>query len=103
MGLPAVGVYLILSVLVVPALVDLDVSVISAHFFIMYFGVLSAITPPVALAGFAASGIAQSNAMVTSFTAVKFAIAAYIFPFVFLVLYSSRFNFSLCGIQFSDF
>lgn len=85
MGLPAVGVYLILSVLVVPALVELDVSVISAHFFIMYFGILSAITPPVALAGFAASGIAKSNAMLTSFTAVKFAIAAYIFPFVFVM------------------
>ncbi|OLS33864.1 TRAP transporter permease [Bacillus sp. MRMR6] len=85
MGLPAVGVYLVLSVLVAPSLVELGVSVISAHFFIFYFGVLSSITPPIALAAYAAGGIAKADPMKTGFTAVKLAAAAYIFPFIFIM------------------
>jgi TRAP transporter 4TM/12TM fusion protein len=84
MGLPAVGVYLILSVLVAPALVQLGVPILAAHFFIFYFGVLSSITPPIALAAYAAAGIAKTNPMKTGMEATRLAIAGFLFPFMFV-------------------
>lgn len=61
MGLPPVGCYLILAVTAAPALVQAGVAPMAVHLFIFYFGILSAITPPVTVAAFAASGIAQTS------------------------------------------
>lgn len=84
MGLPTSACYIILSVLVAPAMVDLGVSLASAHLFVLYFGVIAAITPPVALAVFAAIGISGGDMWKTGLQAVKFAIAGFTIPFVML-------------------
>ncbi len=84
MGLTTTAVYITLVVLVIPALIKLGAIPIAAHMFAFYFGVLSAITPPVALAAFAAAGVAGSKPMETGWTAVKIAITAFIVPFMFI-------------------
>ena len=84
MGLPTSACYIILSVLVAPAMVKLGVSLASAHLFVLYFGVIAAITPPVALAVFAAIGISGGDMWKTGLQAVKFALAGFLIPFVFL-------------------
>ncbi len=84
MGLPTSACYIILSVLVAPAMIKLGVSTASAHLFVLYFGVIAAITPPVALAVFAAIGISGGDMWKTGLQAVKFAIAGFLIPFVFL-------------------
>ncbi|AWB32637.1 TRAP transporter permease [Orrella marina] len=84
MGLPTVAAYLVLSVTVAPALVALGVHIIAAHLFIFYFGIISAITPPVALASFVAAGIAQERIWPTSMTAVRLGSVAFLIPFVFV-------------------
>lgn len=84
MGLPTSACYIILSVLVAPAMIKLGVSVASAHLFVLYFGVIAAITPPVALAVFAAIGISGGDMWKTGLQAVKFAIAGFTIPFVML-------------------
>ncbi|SDH16719.1 TRAP transporter, 4TM/12TM fusion protein [Alteribacillus persepolensis] len=84
MGLPPVASYIILATLAAPAITQLGVPDLAAHLFIFYYGTLSAITPPVAIAAYAASGIAKSNPMSTSFTAVKLASVAFIVPFMFV-------------------
>ena len=84
LGLPTVAAYLILAVTIAPALIALDVAPIAAHLFIFYYGVMSASTPPVALAAFAASGIAGSDPMRTAFTSVRLGWIAFIIPFLFV-------------------
>lgn len=84
MGMPTSGAYIIMATLLAPALVNMDVPVIAAHMFIFYFACLSAITPPVALASYAAAGIAGANPTTTSVAAFRCAIAAYIVPFMFV-------------------
>jgi TRAP transporter 4TM/12TM fusion protein len=84
MGLPTTGVYIILSVLAAPALVNMGVSPISAHFFVFYYGVLAAITPPVALASYAGAGIAGANYMKTGWEAVKLGSAGFLVPYIFI-------------------
>lgn len=84
MGLPTVAAYLLLVVVVAPAISELGISIVAAHMFIFYFGVISSITPPVALAAFAASGISGGSALKTAFTACKLAITAFIVPFLFV-------------------
>ncbi|MBP6018547.1 MAG: TRAP transporter fused permease subunit [Burkholderiaceae bacterium] len=84
MGMPTVGVYLILAILVAPALVDLGVTPLAAHMFIFYFGIMSTITPPVALSAFAAAGISGANPTATGFYAFKLAIAGFVIPFLFV-------------------
>ncbi|GAE35031.1 TRAP-type uncharacterized transport system [Halalkalibacter akibai JCM 9157] len=83
MGLPTSAAYLILAVLVAPALVNMGIPVIAAHLFILYFGALSTITPPVALSVFGAAGIAGSNVWETGVESVKLASAGFIIPFIF--------------------
>jgi TRAP transporter 4TM/12TM fusion protein len=83
MGLPTTAKYIVLATMAVPALVRLDVNLMSAHLFILYFGVIADITPPVALAAYAGAGIAGANAMKTGFQAVKLALAAFLVPYVF--------------------
>ena len=84
MGMPTVGVYILLATLVAPALVKVGISVMAAHLFVFYFGLLSMVTPPVALASFAAANIAGCGAWATSLEAMKLAWPAYIVPFLFL-------------------
>jgi TRAP-type uncharacterized transport system fused permease subunit len=84
MGLPGIAIYFMQVTLIVPALVEFGITPIAAHFFIFYFGVFSLITPPVAVAAVAASGIARSSPMVTAWEATKFGVVAYIIPFVFV-------------------
>ena len=83
MGVPTTANYCIMAATCAPILMQMGVPLVCAHFFVFYFGILADITPPVALAAFAASAIAKSDAMRTAFNASKIAIAAYIVPFVF--------------------
>ncbi|WP_174727338.1 TRAP transporter permease [Mesobacillus harenae] len=84
MGLPTSAAYLLLAVLGGPALIEMGVNQLSAHLFILYFGCLSTITPPVALSSFAAAGIAGSSPMQTGFTSFRLAIVAFIIPYMFV-------------------
>ena len=83
MGVPTTANYCIMAATCAPILMQLGVPLVCAHFFVFYFGILADITPPVALAAFAASAIAKSDAMRTAFNASRLAIAAYIVPFIF--------------------
>lgn len=84
MGLPTTPAYLVLAVLGVPALQTLGVPLLAAHMFIFYFGCISMITPPVALAVYVAAGIAKANFWKTGINAVKLGIAAFIVPYFFI-------------------
>jgi TRAP transporter 4TM/12TM fusion protein len=84
MGLPTLGVYVLLAALVAPALVALGIEPISAHLFVLYFGMMSMITPPIAIAAFAAASIAKAPAMSTAVESVKFGWAAFVVPFLFV-------------------
>ena len=85
MGLPTTAKYIVLATMAVPALLKLNVNLMSAHLFILYFGVIADITPPVALAAYAGAGIAGANSMKTGFHAVKIALAAFIVPYLFVI------------------
>lgn len=84
MGLPTTPAYIVQVALLVPALVKLGVQVEAAHLFALYFAVLSSITPPVALAVYAANGISNGALMETSWAAVKLGLTGYIIPFMFV-------------------
>ena len=84
MGMPTAAVYIVLSVVLAPAVIEMGIPVLAAHLFIFYFGLLSMITPPVAVASFVAAGIADASMWKTSFTAMKLGIAAYLLPFLFV-------------------
>ncbi|MGE0312776.1 MAG: TRAP transporter permease [Lautropia sp.] len=84
MGLPTTPAYIVQVALLVPALVKLGVAVEAAHLFVLYFAVLSAITPPVAMAVYAANGISRSTLGQTSWAAVKLGLTGYIIPFMFV-------------------
>ena len=83
MGMPAVPAYINAALLMGPMLVGLGLATFTAHMFIFYFAVASAITPPVALAAFAASSITNADPMKTGFSAVKSGIVMFTIPFVF--------------------
>ncbi len=83
MGLPTTAKYIVLATMAAPALSKLGVNQMSAHLFILYFGVIADITPPVALAAYAGAGIAGANAMKTGFQAVKLALAGFVVPYIF--------------------
>ena len=84
MGLPTTPAYIVQVALLVPALVKLGVAVEAAHLFVLYFAVLSAITPPVAMAVYAANGISRATLMETSWSAVKMGLTGYLIPFLFV-------------------
>jgi len=84
MGLPTTPAYIVQVALLVPALVKLGVQVEAAPLFALYFAVLSAITPPVALAVYAANGISRGTLMDTSWASVKLGLTGYIIPFMFV-------------------
>ncbi|OFW52783.1 MAG: C4-dicarboxylate ABC transporter permease [Actinobacteria bacterium RBG_13_35_12] len=83
MGLPTTAKYVVLSIMAAPALIDLGVHPIAAHLFILYFGVIADLTPPVALAAYAGAGISGGNTMKTGFIAVRLAVAGFMIPYVF--------------------
>ncbi len=83
MGMATTADYITVSTLAVPALYVLNVNPLSAHMFAMYFACLSMISPPVALAAYAASGIAQTGPWRVCFTAMRLGIVAYLIPFMF--------------------
>ncbi|QIE42005.1 TRAP transporter permease [Meridianimarinicoccus aquatilis] len=83
MGMPTTAAYAVAASVVAPGLVELGIPQLTAHFFVFYFAVLSAITPPVALASYAAAGISGANPMETSVASFKIGIAAFIVPFMF--------------------
>ncbi len=84
MGLPATPCYIILAVLAAPAIVEMNISPMAAHLFVFYFGCISAITPPVAVAAYAGAAIAGSDPMRTGYTAWRLGLAAFIVPFMFI-------------------
>ncbi|WP_371156971.1 TRAP transporter permease [Jannaschia sp. 2305UL9-9] len=84
MGMPTVPAYLIIVLVMGPALQKLGVPIIHTHMFVLYFGVLSAVTPPVALAAFAAAPIAGAGAMRTAVEASRLALPGFVIPFAFI-------------------
>ena len=84
MGLPSSVCYLLMAILVGPVLLDLGVIPLAAHFFIFYFGMMSMVTPPVALAAYAAAAIAGSGIMATGFAAFRFALIGFALPYAFV-------------------
>ncbi len=83
MGLPTTAAYLILATVVAPGLVKLGVPLLTAHFFVFFYGCISTITPPVALASYVAAGIAGAEINKVSWTAFGYGICSYILPFMF--------------------
>jgi TRAP transporter 4TM/12TM fusion protein len=83
-GLPTTPTYIILAAIVAPALVPLGVPQVATHFFVFYYGVLADVTPPVALAAFAAAGIARSEPMGTGNTAFRLSMGKALVPFAFV-------------------
>jgi TRAP transporter 4TM/12TM fusion protein len=84
LGLPTLAVYVMLAILVAPALVKAGVTPMAAHLFILYFGVMSLITPPIATAAFVAATIAKTDPMDAGWLAMRFGWASYIVPFLFV-------------------
>lgn len=83
MGLPTTAKYIVLATIAAPAIQSFGVPQLAAHLFIMYFGILADLTPPVALAAYAAAGIARSEPNATGFMAVKLAFAGFLIPYIF--------------------
>lgn len=84
MGMPTPSVYILAAVLVAPALTQLGVSLMAAHLFLVYYASLSAMTPPIAVAAFAAAPIALAHPMAIGLNAVRIAMIAFIVPFAFV-------------------
>ena len=84
MGLPTSAAYMILAILVAPAMVKMGASMMSTHLFILYFGALSTLTPPVALSTFAAAGIAKAGIWATGRDGILLASTGFIIPFAFV-------------------
>ena len=84
MGMPTTPAYIVMVSLLVPAIIKLGVAVPAAHLFALYFAVLSAITPPVALAVFAAAGLAKADMWESGWHAVRIGAAGFVVPFMFV-------------------
>ena len=84
MGMPTTPAYIVMTSLLVPAIIKLGVIPPAAHMFAFYFAILSAITPPVALAVYAAAGLAKSDLWLSGWAAVKIGAAGFIVPFMFV-------------------
>ena len=86
MGLPTIPAYVIILIIMGGAIEKLGVPKILVHLFVVYFGVLSAITPPVAIAAYAAAPIANSNPMNTAIQAIRLSFVGFIIPFVLIMV-----------------
>ena len=80
--MPTTAIYVVLSVVLAPALVEMGISPMAAHLFIFYFGMLSFLTPPVAVASYVAAGLANAGMWATSWEALKLGVIAYLMPFL---------------------
>lgn len=83
MGLPTTAKYIVLATIAAPAIQSFGVPQMAAHLFILYFGILADLTPPVALAAYAAAGIARAEPNATGFMACKLALAGFLIPYIF--------------------
>lgn len=83
MGMPTLPAYLIIILVMGPAIQELGVSMLTAHMFVFYYGVASSLTPPVAIAAYAAAPIAGANPLITAFMSFRLGMAKFIIPFVF--------------------
>ncbi|WP_050526356.1 TRAP transporter permease [Pseudorhodobacter aquimaris] len=83
MGMPTTAAYAVAASVIAPGLIQMGIEPLTAHFFIFYFAVMSAITPPVALAAYAGAAISQSDPMKTSVESFKMGLAAFVVPFMF--------------------
>lgn len=83
MGMPTLPAYLIIILVMGPAIQALGISMLTAHMFVFYYGVASSLTPPVAIAAYAAAPIAGSNPLMTSFMSFRLGMAKFIIPFIF--------------------
>ena len=83
MGMPTTANYIVQATIAAPVLVEVGIPIMAAHLFVFYFGIVADITPPVALAAFAGSGIADSNPFKTGVEAARLAFAAYLVPYIF--------------------
>ncbi|MBT3334463.1 MAG: TRAP transporter large permease subunit [Rhodospirillaceae bacterium] len=84
MGMPTISVYLLLAVLIGPALIKVGFNPLAAHMFLLYTGMLSMLSPPVAIASYTAASIAGANPMQTSWISLRLGAMAFIAPFVFV-------------------
>jgi TRAP transporter 4TM/12TM fusion protein len=84
MGLPTVAAYIVVGVLAVPALTQMGADPIQAHFFVLYFSILSALTPPVALAALAGAQLAEASYFKTAWVSLKYGLIAFVVPFLFV-------------------
>jgi TRAP transporter 4TM/12TM fusion protein len=84
MGMPTTGIYLLVATLAAPPLVKLGIDPMAAHLFILYFGLMSMISPPVAIAAFTAASIANTGAMATAVTSMRLGWPAFIIPFLLI-------------------
>jgi TRAP transporter 4TM/12TM fusion protein len=94
MGLPTSAVYVLLSIVLAPALVKMGIEPLAAHMFIFYLGMMSFLTPPVAISSYTAAGIAKTDMWTTSVDAIRIGASGYLLPFLFvlnpaLILYGS--------------
>lgn len=84
-GLPTLPTYIILAILVAPALIQLGIDPLAAHLFIFYFGNVSSVTPPVALSVIITAGIAKSNFWETGWLSIRMSLATFLLPFAFVI------------------
>ncbi|MBT7031040.1 MAG: TRAP transporter fused permease subunit [Rhodospirillaceae bacterium] len=84
MGMPTIGVYVLVSALVAPSMIEVGVTPMAAHMYVLYFGMLSFITPPIAIAAFAAAKLAGSHPMATGWAATRFGWSAFVVPVLFV-------------------
>ena len=103
MGMPTTAVYVLLAVLAAPALVQAGVTKLAAHMFILYFGMLSMITPPVALAAYAAATISKAGPMETGWAACRIGWAKFVLPFMFVLSPTLLMQGPIFGIVFDTF
>jgi TRAP transporter 4TM/12TM fusion protein len=85
MGMPTVSVYVLTATLLAPSLIKLGVTPMAAHMYVMYFGMLSMITPPVAIAAYAAANIARVSGWTTGWTAIMVGWSTFFIPFLFVM------------------
>ena len=85
MGMPTTAVYILVATLMAPSILVTGVSKMAAHMFVLYFGMLSMITPPVALAAFAAANISKAGVMETGWAACRIGWVKFVLPFMFVL------------------
>lgn len=84
MGMPVVAAYMLVAVLVAPVLLELGVGILQAHFFLVYYAVLSFITPPIAIACYAAAAIAEESPMKIGWESMRIGLVTFVVPFIFV-------------------